>query len=254
MSPLVISLIAFGCIVGGMMLGMALRAVLPDHHLSEDSRDVVKLGTGMIATLAALVLGLLIASAKGNFDTMNIGLVHAGSKIILLDRLMAQYGPETREARDLLRRGVAFTIDNISQNGRSEQTETRALRAGIGLETIQDKLRQLSPQNDAQRWLQLQALRVSIEVAEVRWLLVERKGHSELPMPLFVILVFWLVVIFFIFGLLSPRNETAIVILLVCALSAAASLFMMLELDNPFGGLINLSTTPLRDALVYIGQ
>jgi hypothetical protein len=88
-----------------MMLGMALRAVLPDHHLSDDSRDVVKLGTGMIATLAALVLGLLIASAKGHFDAMNNGLVQAGSKVILLDRLMAQYGPETREARDLLRLG-----------------------------------------------------------------------------------------------------------------------------------------------------
>ncbi len=102
MSPLVISLIAFGCIFGGMLLGMFLRQVLPEHHLSEESKDVVKLGIGTMATLAALVIGLLIASAKGSFDTLNNGLIKAGSQIILLDRAMAQYGPETREARELL--------------------------------------------------------------------------------------------------------------------------------------------------------
>ena len=113
MSPLVISLIAFGCIFGGMLLGMFLRRVLPEHHLSDESKDVVKLGIGMIATLAALVIGLLIASAKGSFDTLNSGLIQAGSKVILLDRVMAHYGPETREARDLLRRGLASAIEQI---------------------------------------------------------------------------------------------------------------------------------------------
>ena len=104
MNALAISLVAFGCIFGGMLLGIFLRTVLPEHHLSDDSKDVLKLGIGIMGTLAALVIGLLIASAKGNFDTMNSGIIQTGSKIILLDRLMAQYGPETREARDLLRR------------------------------------------------------------------------------------------------------------------------------------------------------
>ena len=254
MRSLIVFFITFGCIIGGMVLGMYLRKLLPDHHLSDDSKDVIKLGTGMIATLAALVLGLLIASAKGNFDTMSNGLVQAGSKIVLLDRNLAHYGPETKEIRDMLRQGVASTIDVIWANGSAGQIDENTFRSRAGFEALQDKLRQLSPQNDAQRWLQSRALQISGEIAAIRWFLTEQKGHSALPMPLIVLLVFWLVLIFFIFGLLSPRNETAIVVLLVCALSVAASLYMLLELDNPFGGLITVSADPLRTALMYLGQ
>jgi hypothetical protein len=254
MSPPVFFLIAFGLILAGILLGMVLNAVLPEHHLSTDSKDVVKLGTGMIATLAAIVLGLLIASAKGNFDTMNNGLVQTGSKIILLDRTMAQYGPETRQAREMLRQGVASVVDQIWPNEGTGQTEIKTFHPRAGFETIQGQLRQLSPKNDAQRSLQSQALQISGEVAAERWFLLEQRGHSSLPMPLLAILVSWLVIIFFCFGMLSPRNATVIVVLLVCALSAAASLYMMLELDNPFGGIITVSSAPLRNALVYLGQ
>jgi len=98
-SALAISLVAFACIFGGTLLGMFLRTFLPVHHLSDQSKGAMKLGIGMIATLAAVALGLLISSAKGNFDTMSSELGQAGSRVILLDRVMAQYGPETKEAR-----------------------------------------------------------------------------------------------------------------------------------------------------------
>jgi Protein of unknown function (DUF4239) len=254
MNALVISVIAFGCIFGGMLLGMVIRAVLPEHHVSADSKDVVKMGIGMIATLSALVLGLLIASAKGNFDTMNNGLVQTASKIILLDRVMAQYGPETREARDLLRRGVTSAMDRVWPKESTGQPEAKAVNPRDALEGLQDKLSQLSPQNDAQRSLQSRALQVSGDIVETRWLLLEQRGHSSLPMPFFVMLVFWLVVIFFCFGLFSPRNGTVIAVLLVCALSVAGSLYMIQELDRPFEGLITISSAPMRNALIQLGQ
>lgn len=254
MSALAISLIALGCIFSGILLGMFLGGLLPKHHLSDQSMGVVKLGTGMIATLAALVIGLLIASAKGTFDTMNNGLMQTGSKIILLDRVMAQYGPETRGARELLRHGVASVIERIWPNEKMEQTEAKALDSRAGIEAIQEKLLQLSPQNDAQRWAQSRALQVSGEIAETRWLLFEQVGQSTLSMPFLVVLVFWLVVIFFSFGLSSPRNATVIIVLLICALSAAGSLFLIQELDQPYGGLIMISSTPLRNALANIGR
>ena len=147
MGPLTISLIAVGCIFVGMLLGMFLRGVIPKHHLSDESRDVLKLGTGMIATLAALVLGLLISSAKGSFDAMNTGLIQSGSKVILLDRVMAQYGPETREARDQLRRSVTSVIERIWSKGFTGQTEMMFPDPNTGLEALQYKLQQLSPRN-----------------------------------------------------------------------------------------------------------
>jgi len=247
-------LIAYGFIFGGMLLGMFLRGVLPEHHLSDESRDVMKVGTGMIATLAAVVLGLLIASAKGNFDTISSGLTQTGSKIILLDRVMARYGPETKEARDHLRRGVASSIERHWPKERTGQTEKKASDSRALFETLQDKLRQLSPQNDDQRWLQSRALQVCGDIAESRWLLVEQRGQSSLPMPFFAILVSWLVIIFFIFGLLSPRNATVIVVLLVCAFSTAGSLYLLQELDRPYDGLIAISSAPLRNALAHLGQ
>ena len=254
MNTLAISLIAFGCIFGGMLLGMFLRGVLPKHHVSDESMGVVKLGTGMLATLAALVIGLLIASAKGSFDTMNTGLMQTGSKIILLDRLMAQYGPETREARDFLRRGVASFVERVWPKERIGNAELKSLDPKAGLEALQEKLLQLSPKSDAQRWVLSRALQVSGEIAETRWLLIQQVGLSSLSMPFLVILVSWLVIIFFSFGLSSPRNATVIVVLLICALSAAVSLYLILELDRPYGGLIRISDAPLRNALEYLGK
>jgi len=254
MSPLAISLVSFGCIFGGILIGMFLRSVLPEHHLSDESKDAVKLGIGMIATLAALVLGLLIASAKGHFDTMNNGLAQTSSKIILLDRTMAYYGPETKEARDLLRLSVASAIDQLWPKERTQHKEYKDFSPKTGLKELQEMLLQLSPKNETQRYLQSQALQISGSIAEVRWLLTEQQEQSSLPMPFFVMLVFWLVIIFFGFGMLSPPNATVITILLVCSLSAAGALYMILELDHPYGGLIEISSSTLRSALTYLSQ
>ena len=253
MSALAISLVAFACIFGGALLGMFIRTFLPGHHVSEESKDVVKLGTGMIATLAALVLGLLIASAKGNFDTMNSGLRQVGSRVILLDRIMAHYGPETMEARDLLRRSLTSAIARLWPEDKIGQAVAKAPEGRVNIEAVQDKLRQLSPRNDAQRWLQSRALQISGDIAEGRWLLIEQIGQSSVPMPFLVMLVFWLTVIFTSFGLFSPRNATVIAVLLICALSAAGSLFLVLELDTPNAGLMKVSSAPLHNALAHLG-
>ena len=254
MSALIISLIAFACIFGGTLLGMFLRTILPGHHVSDDSKGAVMLGTGMIATMAALVLALLIASAKGNYDTMSSELRQVSSRVILLDRVMAHYGPETNEARDLLRRSIASTIKRIWPEDNIEQAVAESTEGRVNIETIQDKLRQLSPRNDAQRWLQSRALEISSEIAEGRWLLIEQLGQRTLPMPFFVLMVFWLTIIFTSFGLFSPRNATVITVLLICALSAAGSLFLIIELDTPYQGLIKVSSAPLRNALAHLGQ
>src|SRR5262245_32663838 len=102
-----IALGSAGCIFSGALLGLLLQRLLPNHHLSKETQDIVKLSAGTIATLTAMVLGLLVSSAKNSFDTMNNGIVQSAARIILLDRDLASYGPETKAAREQLKRHVA---------------------------------------------------------------------------------------------------------------------------------------------------
>src|ERR1022692_4809473 len=118
MSPILLSVITFVCVFGGAFLGMFLRKRLPGHHLSGDTKDVVRLGTGLIGTIAALVLGLLIASANSTFEAQSGQVKQLTANIVLLDRTLAQYGPETDSVRNLLRRAVATLADRIwRENG-----------------------------------------------------------------------------------------------------------------------------------------
>jgi hypothetical protein len=253
-TAILISLAAFACMFGGVLLGMLLRPVLPDHQLSADSKDVLKLGVGVIATLTALALGLLIASAQGTFSKMSGELLQAGSQIILLDRTMAAYGPEAREARDILRRSVASTIDAVWPEEKTGLREAEAPGPSAGFETVRDELLQLSPRSDAQRWLQSRALQIYGDAAGTRWLLKEQQGASSLPKPFLVVLVCWVTVIFLCFSILSPRNATVVIVLLLCALSVASSLYLIQELGSPYQGLIKVSSGPLRNALMQLGR
>ncbi len=81
--------------------------MLPTHHLAEESRDIIKLAIGLIATLTALVLGLLVGSVKSSFDAKNEDVQRIASDLVLLDRVLAQFGPTAQPTRDLLRETVA---------------------------------------------------------------------------------------------------------------------------------------------------
>jgi hypothetical protein len=249
MSETAISCIAFACVFGGALLGMILRASLPDSHLSTDSKDVVKLGMGLIVTMAALVLGLLIASAKSSYDIQRNEVTQISANIIVLDRLMASYGPETKDARDLLRRSVARALDHMWPENRS-----RAAQLEPGTPSIYDALYRLSPKNEEQRLLKSQALTIDANLRQTRWLEVEQRRGSAIPMLVLAMLIFWLAMIFVSFGLFAPLNGTVVAALFVCAFSVSGAILLILELDRPFEGLIRIPSAPLREALVRLGQ
>ncbi len=250
MSPTSIAWIVLLCVFGGALLGTVLRLVLPTHHLSADSKDAIKLAMGLTATMAALVLALLIAAAKSSYDAQRNELTQISANVILLDRVLAHYGPETKEARDLLRRTVAGMIDRIWPENHSgaELAPTAA-----GAEGFYDKVQELSPLNEVQRSLQAQALKMSIDLGQMRWLLFEQGGRS-IPMPFLILLIFWVTIIFISFGLFAPPNATVIATLFLCALSVSGAIFLILELDRPFGGLVQISSTPLRNAKAQLGK
>jgi hypothetical protein len=245
-----VSWTVFSVVFGGALLGMVLRAVLPEHHQNQESKDVVKLGMGLIGTMSALVLGLLIASAKNSFDTQRNGLAQLSANLTLLDRILAHYGPDAKECREQLKENVARLIDHLWPENRDVAGRIEPTNAS---ESLYEQIQSLSPKNDGQRSLQAAALKSAVDVAQARWLLAAQKG-SSVPIPFLMILVFWLVLLFASFSMFARPNLTVVVSLLLCALSVAAAIFLILELDRPFSGLIQLSSDPLHRVLAQLGR
>jgi len=255
MNAIVIAFVSIGCIFAGALLGLGLQKLLPSHHLSKETQDIVKLSAGMIATLTALVLGLLVSSAKSSYDTVNNGLVQGSAKFILLDRALARYGPETKAARAEVQRALAVTIDLIWP---MEKTGVSALTAfeianGMQLERVQDKLHDLTPHTDAQRQALAQAQQIVGDLSQTRWLLIEQE-QNQLPLPLLLVLVFWLTLLFVSFGLSAPSHATALTVLFVGACAVSVAIFLVIELSRPLEGFIKISNAPLRNALHHLNQ
>jgi hypothetical protein len=229
---------------------MMLRSVLPSDHLSGDTKDVVKLGMGLVGTMAALVLGLLIASAKGSFDTQSNELTDMSSRIVLLDRVLAHYGPEAKDARDALRSSVEHAAEWASVK---QAIDTPQFEANNHGEVLYDKIQALSPKDDTQRSIQGQALNLVMSLGQTRWLMAEQRTNS-ISVSMLVVLIFWLTIIFISFGLYAPRNATVVVSLFVSAISVSGAIFLILEMYSPYEGLIHVSTAPLRAALSHLGQ
>jgi hypothetical protein len=244
--------VVFALVFGSAILAMSIRAVLPEHHLSSDSKDVVKLGIAVIATMSALVVSLLLASAKGSYDARSREFTEMSANLILLDRLLAHYGPETKEVRDLLRRSVVDAVDRL---GSSYNFQLPILAPTTATSrSIYSYIQQLSPRDEAQRILQGQALKAAVDLSHTRWLLFEQRAGSAIQLPFLVVVVFWLCIIFASFGLYAPSNATVVATLCVCALSVAGAIFLILELDRSFEGIIRISDLPLRNALTQMGQ
>ncbi len=250
MSSFAISLIVFLCIFGGAVAGTVLRGPLPPPHLSADSKETVKLAMGLVATMAALVLGLLVSSAKSSYDTQSNEVTDLSARLILLDRVLAHYGPETQETRDLLRGVVVDSLDRIWPQERGQTSE---VVPPSNAEVVLDKIQALSPKDDTQRSLKAQALTMAMGLGQTRWLMFAQ-GATSVSKPMLVILVFWLTAIFISFGLFAPRNATVTAALFVSGLSVSCAIFLILEMYAPFGGLIEISSAPLRFALTHLGK
>jgi hypothetical protein len=252
-SSISIALISFVCIFGGFFLGMFLSYLLPDHHLSSESKDTVKLAAGIIATMSALVLGILVGSSKSSFDTISNGFTEIGTKAIILDRTLAHYGPEAKELRERLRAMLVTAVQHIWPEESAGGKKPLKVERSTGVEEFQTAIRGLTPRNEAQRQLQMRAEQINNELIQLRWMLIENQ-HKSLPIPLLVVLVFWLAMLFTSFGLFAARNLTVMFALCISAMSVSAALFIILEMSTPLEGMIKVSSEPLRKALEHMGK
>jgi hypothetical protein len=253
LSSIIIGVIVFACLFAAALLGMWLRVRLPIHHLDVESKDVIRLATAVVGTLSALALGLLIASAKNVYDSYELEVRTSAARIVLLDRVMDQYGPETAQARSRLRQLIETRLDQGWGNASAGSTVVNPFDESPSIEPIQVVLRALKPENEPQRMLQARALEVSTQLAEAHWILVESNTEG-LPTAFLVILTCWLAWLFATFGLQAPVNPTVIGVMLICSLLVAAAVFLVVDMAHPYIGVIHVSDAPLRTALMHIGK
>ncbi len=250
------SLVAFGFTFGGALLGMYLRTRLPDHHLSEKTAEVVRLGMALMGTMAAMLLGLQLDSAKDHFNALSDKLGEAAGNIILLDRTLAHYGPEAQPIRRMLKANTERVLEEIWPSAANSSRPSSALQNVEQEETLYSILQTLgtlTPTTEAQKSLKSHAMDLAFTTGQIRWLITAQQGNSG-PVALVMVLVCWLTIIFVSFGLFAPRNSTVTISFFCCALSIAAAVFLLLELYTPFSGAIRVSSAPLRTAVAFLGH
>ena len=247
MSPVATSLVVFLCVFGGALVGIALRRVLPEHHLSAETKDVVRAAMALVSTMSALVLGLLVASAKATYDTQKDELTSLSANVTLLDRILGHYGTEAAPARALLKEAVADTLAHVSQGaGGVAAPSARS-------QSIYDAVLGLAPQSDLQRSLKTEAQSLMLTIGRTRTLMLAQSKNT-ISFTLLAVVVFWLTINFVSFGLYAKPNATSTAALFLAAISVAGAILLILEMDTPYQGLIHISDAPLRDALSRIGN
>jgi hypothetical protein len=235
-----------GFLFAAIWLGRGLRRLLPEQHLTAETKEAVKLAVGMVATMSALLLGLLVSSAKGSYDTVRGEVLQMAAKVAFMDRVLQLYGPEAAEARRLFRSTMEDAVRRIWPE--EAGTTTQLAPNTTAGDAVYIALQQLSPRDDMQRGLKAQALSLGVEIAQLHSLL-QAQSVSSISKPMLSVVVCWLVIIFLSFSLLAPQNATAILALLVSAFSVAGAVLLIMELDHPFGGLIRISSEPMQNAL-----
>ncbi len=251
MSHLIIGLISFAAIFGGVLIGRFAARRLPGHHLSSETQSAVTVSVAVIGTLSALVLGLMISAANSSFSARTDQLRELSLQMIRMDRNLRRYGTEAEDARAKLRAWATVKTQQLfPEKGQPVPSSETTVRM---LEGVQDALLALSPKDDRQKYLRTLSLTLSSTLIQTRWSLEQRQGNS-IPVPFLVLLIFWLAVVFASFGLFAPTNATTILALLLCSLAVAGGIVLIEELDNPLSGLIRLPSEPVRKALAEITQ
>jgi hypothetical protein len=247
----VVGILVFAFTFGGALAGMTIGPRLPSAHLQDETRRVVRLGTALIATLTGLVLGLLVSTANGEFNTASTEVKVISAKVVMLDHVLGRYGAETGPIRAELRQYVEVKIEQVWSGRHRHVLETAA---GDRLEATFDRLNELSPTSAVQRGLKARAIELADDITKSRWMLIEGNAGDVIPRPFIAIITFWLTVLFMSFGLFGRRNTTSVVAMAICALSVATALFLVIELSRPFGGVITVSDAAPRNALAHMGR
>ena len=244
-------LASLASILIGAAMGMVLKRALPADLLEGGSKEAIRLGAGFLSTLAALVIGLMIASAKNTYDSQNTNIRQLGTNAVLVDQMLTQYGPEAKAARTLLREIIPSATLRIWQEHAAGKGGGSAFVVSEMAARFYNAVEGLKPATPEQTSLKSRIIQLTIDIGRTR-LLVFTQADDAIPLPFFIVLVFWLVAIFASFSLFAEPRPIIIVSTLVFALSVSSALFLIVDLSHPFQGLMQISNHHLRMVLPTI--
>jgi hypothetical protein len=254
MNSYLIALIAFLCIFGGAMTGFFVQRFLPPHHLSKESLDSVKLGAGLIATMAALILGLLVSSSKGTYDRVNVLINEAAANTISLNQMLKNYGPEADPLRQILYDRVTRIRNDIwPEDSKAATKGSEAIKQESSILGLISRITALNSGSAETLPFKSNALALANELNRERWQITV-ESCSKLPLPLVVIPVFWITFLTFVYGVFSPRNGTVTLVLFFCSISIAGAIYLICEMSMPLDGAIKVPSQPIQTALELIGR
>jgi hypothetical protein len=251
MASILVSSIVFVVVFLGALAGMGLRRVLPENQFGPEAKEVIRLATGLLVTMTALVLGMLVSTANSSYQDRKNELAEMGSNFVLVDGLLASYGPATRDIRVELRRLAENGLDRIWPNQASQAAQLRPKDNG---QFVYDHIQVLTPSGDAQAAVKGAAITAAVNLRHTYWLMFLRTEQSSLSFPLLAVVVSWLTFIFLSFGLFAPPNKAVIVTLVATALAVSAAVFIIMAMYTPFSGVMKISSSPIRDALSLMGR
>lgn len=250
MSSTAAFLASFASILIGAAVGMVLRRALPADLLEGGSKEAIRLGAGFLSTLAALVIGLMIASAKNTYDNQNTNIRQLGTNAVLVDQMLTKYGPEANAARNLLRETIPSATARIWRESIAGNGGGSFVVSSTG-ERFYNAIENLKPANAEQTSLKARIIQLTTEMGRTR-LLVFTQGEDAIPIPFFIVLVFWLVVIFASFSLFAEPGPIVVASTLLFAISVSSALFLIVDLSHPFDGLMQISNHHLQMVLPKI--
>ncbi|MFG1358723.1 bestrophin-like domain [Xanthobacter pseudotagetidis] len=258
MSSVLVALIVFLSLFGGAMLGMWVARRLAEHHLAKETQDAVKLGVGMVVAVSSLILGLMTASVKGNFDATSRDVQQFATYLITLDGTLRDYGPPAEPARAAL---LGFTrhllaaswqITDPLADGRPKVVLDKPDPwAQVAFSGVIKAIRALAPGTPLEVDLKAEALERGRTLSVLRWTVIE-ESVTTVPPIFTAVLIVWLTLIFMSFGLFAPVNRVSVVAFMLCAVCLAGAIFLILEMSSPFDGLIYVSPASMEHALAQM--
>lgn len=251
MQALAVGALVFVSLFAGACAGMWGARRLRENHLSKETQEAVKLGVGMVAAMASLILGLMTASVKGNFDATARDVQQFATDLITLDVSLRTYGPGANDARQAL---IAYTRHALAETWPGEdsaRSRIQSTSSEILLEALGHQIRILAPASALQGELRAEALDRYKTVTALRWTVVG-EAVTTVPPVFIAVLIVWLTLIFISFGLFAPVNAVSVVMFFLCSLSLAGALFLILEMSGPFDGIIHVPSSAMSHALAQM--